>query len=429
MIKKSIQKLRKHTFVMQVATLMSGTALSQGVLFAATPFLTRLYSPEEFGVFALYLAIISPISMVSAWRYEAAIMLPKDQKDAEALLWLSLIITISMSLLVLLLIIIFEDYIRLNLTNDLDTFLWIVPLGVFLTGLFQVLSTWNTRNELYKNIAVSTVTRSASAVSVQIGTKTIFPFSGGLIWGNVIGAILASGLLLRKAITDNTLRLDNFSYDVMKKNAKEYDKFPKYQAPASFLNTLSQQVPVVLLAFFYSPEIAGYYALTDRVLTAPIALIGGSIRNVFYQKAAKLFSLGKSIKELYFKTTLYMLKLAVIPFSVIAFFAEPIFTTLFGDTWIISATIYQILFIYVVIVFINPPATTTIYILGLQRFSLLFTILITILRISSIYLGYAIFNDYYISLALYALVGICSNLYVIFFIFNQIKQKEQTRSK
>ena len=424
MIKKYIQKLRKHTFVMQVATLMSGTAMSQGILFAATPFLTRLYSPEEFGLFALYIAIIGPISMVSAWRYETAIMLPEDNEDAKALLTLSIFLTILTTLFVLLIIIIFEDAIRLHLTNDIGLFLWIVPLGVFFSGMLQVISTWNTRNELYKNIAQSTVIRSSTAVSIQIGAKTIIPFYGGLIWGNLIASVVALAYLSIKAIKQQSLRLSRLSYSKIKKNAKEHDKFPKYQTFASFINSLSLTLPVIFLSFFYSPEIAGYYALADRVLMAPVALISGSIRNVYYQKASKKFSLNESITNLYVKTTLNLLKIGFIPFFIVAIFAEPIFVYLFGDKWVTSAVFTQILFIMTLMSFINPASAMTIYILGLQRFALIFTVITAFFRAFALFAGYAFFDNYYISLAFLAVTNSVLTLYLIFFIYTKLKKND-----
>ena len=424
MIKKYIQKLLKHTFVMQVATLMSGTALSQGILLAATPLLTRLYTPEEFGIFALYVSILAPISMISSLRYETAIMLPEDNEDAKALLVLSALITIVMSILTLLLIVIFEDTLMLYLTDDIGLFFWLVPLGVFFSGMVQILTTWNTRNEMYKNIALSKVLRSSTAVSVQIGAKTITPFAGGLIWGNLIGSVVALGTLLYKALKQQSLRLNKLSYNRIKKNAKEYDKFPKYQTFASFTNSLSLVLPVIFLSFFYSPEIAGYYALANRVLMAPVTLISGSIRNVYYQKASQKFNMNESIKNLYVKTTLNLLKISFIPFLVVAIFAEPIFVYLFGNKWVISAEFTQILFIMTIMSFINPASAMTIYILGLQKFSLIFTVISTFLRALALLVGYVFFDSYYLSLAFLAFTAAALTLYLIFYIYTQINKND-----
>lgn len=424
MIKRYIQKLLNHTFVMQVATLMSGTALSQGILFAATPFLTRLYTPEEFGIFALYVSILAPISMISSLRYETAIMLPEENEDAKALLTLSAFITIVMSILTLLLIVLFEDTLILYLNENIRLFLWMVPLGVFFSGMVQILTTWNTRNELYKNIAQSNVLRSSTAVSVQIGAKTIIPFTGGLIWGNLIGSIVALGILLYKAFKEQSLRLNNLSCNRIKKNAKEYDKFPRYQTFASFINSFSLVIPTIFLSFFYSAEIAGYYALANRVLMAPVSLISGSIRNVYYQKASQIFNLNKSIKSLYVKTTLNLFKIGFIPFLIVAIFAEPIFVYLFGEKWIISAEFTQILFIMTIMSFINPASAMTIYILGLQKFSLIFTVISTFLRVLALLAGYVFFDSYYVSLAFLAFTVSALTLYLIFYIYTQINKKD-----
>lgn len=426
MIKEFIRKIKKNSFVMQVATLMSGTALSQGILFAATPLLTRLYTPEEFGIFSLYLAIIAPISMVSAWRYDVAIMLPKDNEDAKALLTLSIFLNIFTSLLTLFVIIIFKDTIALHLTDDIELFIWLVPLGVFVSGLFQIFSAWNTRNESYKNIAHSVILRSSVVVSTQIGSKTIIPFSEGLIWGSLIGTIVASFVLIYKAMKQQSLRLHKLTYEKIKKNAKEHDEFPKYQMFASFINSFSQNIPVIFLSLLYSPEIAGYYALASRVLMTPVRLISGATRNVYYQKASKKSSLNESIKDLYVKTTLNLLKIGFIPFLAVAIFAEPIFIHLFGKEWVMSGVFTQILFISTIMGFIVPAASGTVFILKLQKFALMYTVISFFLKIFALYIGYLFFNNYYISLGIFAITTAALSLFLIIFLYMQINKKDAT---
>ena len=413
-------KIKEHTFVLHVITLMSGTALSQGIMFGATPFLTRIYNAEEFGVFSLYLAIIGPLSIISSWRYESAILLPESEEDARALLYLSIFITFLMSLFIFIFIFIFKDMINSLMTDEFSTFLWIVPLGVFISGLYQIMSSWNSRYEFYRHLSKSVVLRSTIAVSTQISFKTLLNLSGGLVWGNLIASTIATFYLIRKAIIMNTIVLANISTDKMKQNAKDYDKFPKYQSFASLINALSTNAPVVLLSTFYSLEIAGYYALTNRVLMAPVSLISGSIRNVYYQKAAKIFSKGESIRELFLKTTFNLFKIGIVPFLLIAIFAKPIFYSLFGTSWGISAVFYQLLFAWSIMLFINPPSTTTVLILGLQKFSLNFTIISLLTRILALYLGYILYNDFYVSIGLYALVGVLLNIFLLLYILKKI---------
>ena len=75
--------LPKGEFSRNVLTLMTGTSIAQAIPIAISPILTRIYTPEDFGVFALYMAIATVVSVIATGRYETAIMLPK--KDSEAI--------------------------------------------------------------------------------------------------------------------------------------------------------------------------------------------------------------------------------------------------------------------------------------------------------------------------------------------------------
>ena len=66
----------KSEFSKNVLTLMTGTTIAQAIPIAISPILTRIYSPEDFGVFVLYTAIVSLVTAISTGKYELAIMLP-----------------------------------------------------------------------------------------------------------------------------------------------------------------------------------------------------------------------------------------------------------------------------------------------------------------------------------------------------------------
>jgi O-antigen/teichoic acid export membrane protein len=94
-----IKKLKpKSEFSRNVLTLMTGTTIAQAIPIAISPILTRIYTPEDFGVFALYMAIAAIISVVSTGRYEMAIMLPKRNEDVNAIVKLILILLSSISI-------------------------------------------------------------------------------------------------------------------------------------------------------------------------------------------------------------------------------------------------------------------------------------------------------------------------------------------
>ena len=119
------ERLKQGSFVRNVLTLMTGTALAQALAVLASPVLTRLYRPEDFGILALFMSIVGILSVVACWRYETAIVLTEKDEDATNLLALSIMITIAMSLLTLIVVAIFRHSIAILLGAPEITFwLW-----------------------------------------------------------------------------------------------------------------------------------------------------------------------------------------------------------------------------------------------------------------------------------------------------------------
>ena len=107
----------KSEFSRNVLTLMTGTTIAQAIPIAISTILTRIYTPEDFGIFALYMSIASMIAVVATGRYELAIMLPKKDEDAVSIVALSIIISFFVSFIALLIVSIFNTEIASLLGN------------------------------------------------------------------------------------------------------------------------------------------------------------------------------------------------------------------------------------------------------------------------------------------------------------------------
>ena len=105
----------KSEFSRNVFTLVSGTAIAQFISIAASLIISRLYTPDDFGVFTIFISIASLISLLLAGRYELAINLPKSDNEGLNVLGLSiklnLIISFFLFILSLLLFFIFDHFI------------------------------------------------------------------------------------------------------------------------------------------------------------------------------------------------------------------------------------------------------------------------------------------------------------------------------
>jgi O-antigen/teichoic acid export membrane protein len=175
---------------------------------------------------------------------------------------------------------------------------------------------------------------------------------------------------------------------------------------------------------FYSAEIAGLYSLTHRALTTPARLLGNSVRQVYFQRASKIFNKNESIRKILSKSTIGLVKVSIIPFLIIGIFAQSIFIFVFGKEWLVSGIYAQLIIIYIFALTINPPSVMTLQILGMQKFSMVYEIFLAIFRFLAIYLGYLFYNNHFVSISMFSIVGVIFNIFLITYIFRKVKRIE-----
>src|SRR5690606_28082706 len=150
--------IMKSKFTRNILTLLTGSTLAQAIPIAITPILTRIYTPSDFGVFAIFLAITTILGSIANGRYELAIILPEKEGDAINIAVLGIAICGAIFAFLLLLVILFNNQIVTLLgIEEIGGWLYLVPFSVLFIGIFNILNYLNTRLSLYKNIAIVNV--------------------------------------------------------------------------------------------------------------------------------------------------------------------------------------------------------------------------------------------------------------------------------
>ncbi|MDA1148956.1 MAG: oligosaccharide flippase family protein, partial [Bacteroidetes bacterium] len=182
-----IKRLKpKSEFNRNVLTLMTGTTIAQAIPIAITPILTRLYTPEDFGLLALFVAVTAIFGSIANGRYELAIMLPEEDEDAINIAALGLLIALVFSIVLLIPAIFLNGQITNLLRNqEIGFWLYFVPFIVLMTGLYNVLNYLNTRKKLYKDIAKATILRSSVSAAIQVSVGFFKSGVTGLISGQM----------------------------------------------------------------------------------------------------------------------------------------------------------------------------------------------------------------------------------------------------
>jgi len=345
----------KSEFSRNVLTLMTGTTIAQAIPIVISPILTRIYTPEDFGVFALFVAITSIFGSIANGRYELAIMLPEKDEDAINIFALGFIITSVISLTLLILVILFHDYFVTLLNNkEIDVWLYFVPLVVFFIGLFNILNYFNNRKKQYIDIANANIIKSIVLAITQLLIGFIKSGVAGLISGQILSQVFANMRLLKNIIKDKKL-MSNISKTKIIALAKRYKNFPKISLLTVLLNVSSIQITIILISFFYNSTILGYFSLVRRVLAVPLSVIGSSVVKVFYQEAViEKQKTGKAIK-IFNYTAKKLFVLSFFIFIILYFTIEDIFSFVFGSKWSIAGEYGKILLPYYFINFISSP--------------------------------------------------------------------------
>jgi O-antigen/teichoic acid export membrane protein len=348
----------KSNFTKNVLTLMTGTTVAQAIPIAISPILTRIYTPEDFGVFALFYAIISIFGTVANGRYELAIMLPSNEKDAINIFALGLIITTTLSLSLFIVIVIFHNAILHFLSNpDIGVWLYFAPIAIFFIGLFNILNFYNTRKKEYKTIANAKIVKSIILAITQLSIGFIKQGAMGLISGQIFSQIFANMQLLKNITKDKSILLHISKQNIITQ-AKKYIDFPKYSLWGVLANILSIQFTNILISSFFSVTTLGFYSLVQKILGMPSALIGGSIGQVFFQEASEAKQKTGEALPVFMATLKKLLLIGLPTFSLLYFIVEDLFALVFGEEWRIAGVYAKIVIPLFFIRFVSASVST-----------------------------------------------------------------------
>lgn len=377
----------RSEFSRNVLTLMTGSMIAQAIPIAISPILTRIYTPEDFGMFALYMSIASLFAIFATGRYELAIMLPKKEEDAVNILVLSIMIAFLVSMLSFIIIFLFNQEIVSWLGNaSLSNWLYVIPLSVLFTGLYQSFNYWNNRKKAYKRLAVSRVTQSATTGSVNLGMGWSGFGVSGLIVAGLSGQLAATTVLGRtiwkhdKKILRCIDKLKIFAL------IKKYKKFPLLNLPNAVIDSFRLSGINLLIAKYFATATLGQFSLAWKMVQVPIVLVGGSLAQVFFQKVS---SSKKS--DLYAIIVKYIKKASLISapiFLLVYLFSEDVFGFVFGKDWVLAGEAASVMAPWLFINFVSSPLVSIMLILNKQELVLLFSLFYSSVPLGLIVLFY-----------------------------------------
>lgn len=359
-----------------VATLLLGSTLARIISLLAIPVLSRIYSPQEFGVLAIYIAFVTFLSPIMTLRYAQAIPLPRTDALAFNLLVLSLGLIVVLGLvLAVLLFLLFEDFLKI-FTADVHFSWYFLLLGVTGLSLYEVFSLWATRKKNFTVIALTQFSQSVVGNFVKIVLGVFGYGATGLVIGQLFNQGFGGVRLIKSMAKDFDRFICKVNLSKIKFSALYYQDFVWFKLPSQILMVVSLHAPVLISSVFYGDVVTGQLAFSMMVLLLPINLLGASVSRAYY---AEISSIGKKdfkrIKRLTLQLQVKLFGAALPMFLILLFFSDVIFVIAFGSAWYDAGVYTSILSFFMLFKFLATPLEQLFSVVGKQKTLLILNVL------------------------------------------------------
>jgi O-antigen/teichoic acid export membrane protein len=328
-------------------TLLAGGAIAQALPLLLGPWLTRLYSPDDWGRFALFSAVAANLAVIACARYEYALPLAVDDAEARELMALCLHLLVGVTLLSVVLA---AALIALNALPHA----WWLPLAVASSGAAQWLTLWATRAQRFKSLSAGRITQFGGAAVLQVVGGLAQAGTAGLI-GAVVAANSAALIWLRSpAPAAGWWALWRVSGPAMRDVARKHRSFPLFNTPHTFANALGDTLTIALLVIFTGEAAAGFWGLCMRYLKAPATLVGGALSQALYPRLVAAASPDEARATV--RRAMAALACIALPLVLLLLFAGPwLFEQAFGARWREAGELARALAPYIGMHFIASP--------------------------------------------------------------------------
>jgi O-antigen/teichoic acid export membrane protein len=321
----------KSVFAKNVTTLITGNALAFVIPVTLYPVLSRIFTEQDYALFGLYIGVFSFLEIASAGRYDFAIVIPQDDKDAINITAGGLVISVLYSLIILGLVILFNDAVADQLNNAaLANWLYFLPLSLILISISKLCNGWLVRIKNFKAASINKASHKLGEVSAQL----VFGLTSanGLIFGDLTGRLLNACFSIYQSVRSGLDR-NLVERSVVIENLKKYSDLPKYNVLPSLLNTLGAMMPVFVISSLYSQDVSGNFNFSRLLLSVPFALISTAISQVVMQLVSERRHKREKISNELFSLAGQLFGLSILGIIPLYFAGPELFSFVFGQKW------------------------------------------------------------------------------------------------
>nr|WP_314547303.1 oligosaccharide flippase family protein [uncultured Massilia sp.] len=352
-----------------VGTVLGGALGAQAMPLLAAPLITRMCTPSELGAFAVWLGVVAVSAIAATLRLETAMILDHEAEQQRVCFTVVLHSATATAVLVSLCALAAHAAGLPALHDQSWGALAIVGAGTWLTAYTQTTLAYATSHKAFGKAARAKIIGAATIALTQLLLLSLGAGEAGLLAGQLIGlaaGLVAATILLRPPRPRLALRLDGPERAYLVR----HQKFWRYSLPSNLLNAFVGQMPLFLIGVRHGVLAAGLYALTQRVLAAPVSLLAASVLEVFKRESVHEFQTLGHCSRAYRHTFKALTVLGLGPALVLLLFSPDLFAWVFGASWRPAGELAQILAPLCFLNFIASPLSYVFFVAGKQKVDL-----------------------------------------------------------
>ena len=401
--------------------LLSANVVAQVIGLLVYPILTRLFSPDDFGLLNLFMSIGGVLVVLSTAEYYYAIVLPKYDRDANNVLGAGLLWLLAVTALVAISALFSGPISALFNAPKLASFYWLMPLYVLAIGAWNLLNYWYIRQRKYSSISRYQVSQNLFSAGGKLAFGYGGVMSGGMIYAVVIAPLLSlftSLLRYRKQLSQS---LRQITWTDVRQQTIEYRNFPCFVLPKSLINMLAGQMPVLLLTPFFGSKAVGFLSLALLLGYTPIGTVTRAIYQVMYQSTMNRVHHSLPIGDIFRKFIIFTSALVLPVFAVLWFVLPDLTAWLLGAQWHLSGLYLRWMLPWLFVSLLSCSINYLFDVFMQQKWCLAFEIVLALLRIMGLAIGVWAGN-FLLAVICYSLGTVLALLLQIVWMLLQVKR-------
>lgn len=406
--------------------MLGGNVLAQVIALAAYFILMRIFSPDDYGLYNIFYSYIEVLIILSTLKYELAVVVADDDREANDLAGLTLRINTLVSLLLLTIVLVL--WLTGMLPGNFAQLGWMVlliPPMVFFCGTSRVYGALFNRMHRYRSIAVNETVNAGTGALLKIALGLLGMLQAGMPVGTVAGRAIANityRLKLRQLGRTPSFHGDRTAaFSVMRKHRN----FPFFVASKDFINSLSYNLPFLWLALYFDRAEVGLFALALTFTFRPANLLNTAIEKVYYARTAEGVRQGEPVGRMISRMLLVVNAIAL-PVCILAWFvAEPVFSFCFGGRWAGCGVYVRALLPWIFLSLSATPLTFISNVFSTQRIEFYFYLVLLALRVAAIAIGVSA-GGFLLAIRLYAAAGALISASLLMWYLWQVRRYERS---